>query len=81
MNDNMLEDLVIQAKNEGLERNDKEFEKSTDEIKLVIKALIARDIWNMSEYYEIRNANDVGFRKAVDILQNNNLFHKLLAER
>lgn len=81
VNDNMLEDLIVNAQNEGLEKNDKEFERSVYEIKLVIKALIARDIWDMSEYYEIRNTNDIGFHKAVDILQNENLFHKLLAER
>jgi len=81
VNDNMLEDLIVNAQNEGLEKNEKEFERSVDEIKLVIKALIARDIWDMSEYYEIRNTNDIGFHEAVNILQNNNLFHKLLAER
>ena len=76
----MLEDLIVNAQNEGLEKNEKEFAKSVNEIKLVIKALIARDIWDMSEYYEIRNTNDIGFHKAVNILQNNNLFHKLLTE-
>lgn len=81
VNDNLLEDLIVNAQNEGLEKNEKEFAKSVNEIKLVIKALIARDIWDMSEYYEIRNTNDIGFHKAVNILQNNNLFHKLLAER
>ena len=81
VNDNMLEDLIVNAQNEGLEKNEKEFAKSVNDIKLVIKALIARDIWDMSEYYEIRNTNDKSFHKAVNILQNNNLFHKLLAER
>ena len=35
---------------------------------MIMKALIARDIWDMSEYFAIVYENDEMVRKAVDIL-------------
>jgi carboxyl-terminal processing protease len=81
VSNDMLESLKDLAQNKGIKRIDDEFEKSADEIRLVIKALIARDIWDMNEYYQIRNINNAGFCKAVYVLQNETLFYKLLAER
>ena len=41
------------ADNEGMERNEEAFISAQKQIQLSVTALIARDIWNMSEYFEI----------------------------
>ncbi len=69
VSDDMINDLVQLAKNEGIEPDSEGLEVSGDRIKLIIKGLIARDIWDMSEFYEVTNIDDNGFLKAIRILQ------------
>ena len=37
-------------------------------IKMQLKALIARDLWDMTEYFQISNEENDIVRKAIDIL-------------
>lgn len=66
--------ILIELREYGLkndiETTDDEFEKSKEDFRLIIKALVARDLWDMSEYYQIINARDKGFNKAVEIIKN-----------
>ncbi|MDA3953884.1 MAG: S41 family peptidase [Bacteroidales bacterium] len=66
----ILDELLKYGLKNDIETTDEEFEKSKDDFKLIIKALIARDLWDMSEYYQIVNARNKGFNKAVEIMQN-----------
>ncbi len=43
-----------------------------------LKALIARDLWGTQAYYEVLNMNDDSFKKAVEILQNEELYIRVL---
>jgi carboxyl-terminal processing protease len=65
-----LKELLTYAENEGLESTDEDLQQSADEMKLHIKALIARDIWDMSEYFQVVNKEDREFRKAIKVLNN-----------
>lgn len=56
----------------------KEFEKSKPLIKLQLKALIARDLWEINEYYQIMDADNESLVKAIEILQTPGAFEKLL---
>jgi len=67
--DEMIDDLVQLAQNEGIDPNPEGLNRSGKQIKLILKGLIARDIWDMSEFYEVVNKEDSGFKKAVQILQ------------
>jgi carboxyl-terminal processing protease len=66
--------ILIELREYGLkndiETTDDEFEKSKEDFRLIVKALVARDLWDMSEYYQIVNARDKGFNKAVEIIKN-----------
>jgi len=55
-----------------------EFEKSKPLIKLQLKALIARDLWEMNEYYQIMDADNESLTKAVEILQTPGAYEKIL---
>ena len=72
--DPMLKDLLVAAEEEKIEKNELEFEQSKEQIKMILKALIARDIWDMSEYYEIVNQKNKAFNKAISILKNEETF-------
>ncbi len=81
VDDSMIADLLKMADKKGLPRNESSIESSGDQLKLLIKALIARDIWDMSEYFEMLNTGDETVIKALEIINNSALFDKKLAER
>ena len=74
INNSMLENLLVAAEDEKIEKNETEFKQSKEQIKIILKALIARDIWDMSEYYEIVNEKNKEFNKAISILKNEETF-------
>jgi carboxyl-terminal processing protease len=55
-----------------------EFEKSKPLIKLQLKALIARDLWEMNEYYQIMDAENESLIKAIQILQTPGAYEEIL---
>lgn len=66
----IMNDLIEHSKSNKIEASEDEMEKSKKNLRLLVKALIARDLWDMSEYYQIVNTRDKGFKKAVEIMQN-----------
>lgn len=57
-----------------------QFEKSKPLVKLQIKALIARDLWNINEYFQIINEKNEFLKKAIEIMKNPNEYNKLLGQ-
>ena len=51
-------------------QDDEEREKTILDIRLMLKALTARDLWDMSEYFSIIYENDPMVLKAVELLNN-----------
>ncbi len=49
--------------------NDEEREKTTVEVKRILKALVARDLWDMSEYFNLIYRDNEMVLKAVELLQ------------
>ena len=64
----ILEELQDFAEKEGLSKNPDMFARSREHLKMWIKGYIARDLWEMSEMYEIVNRGDPIFLKAVEVL-------------
>ena len=52
--------------------NQEQYDYSLPYIKLQLKALIARDLWDMSEYYHVMNSNNKSVQAALQLLQSNN---------
>lgn len=50
-------------------KDDAEREHTTRNIQLMVKALVARDLWDMSEYFAIFYENDEVVKKAVEMLE------------
>ncbi len=74
VSDDMIGDLVQMAKNEGIEPDPESLKVSGNKIKLIIKGLIARDIWDMSEFYEVINIEDPVFLKALQVLKDSDQY-------
>ena len=56
------------AKQNVRPRDDAERAKTLPTLRLQLKALIARDLWDMSEYYSVFNEESAIVRKALDVL-------------
>lgn len=55
-----------------------QFKKSTPLIKVQLKALIARDLWNMKEYFQIINDENESLKRAIEIIKNPSEYNKLI---
>ena len=67
----MMQQLIEEGKKEGVAYNEEEFRKSEPLIKLQLKALIARDLWDMNESYHTINVVNESVKKAVELLEGN----------
>ncbi len=68
------------AKNTGVTDKDKaEFKIAKSLIGLQIKGLIARDLWDMSEYLQIVNEKNETLKRALEIIENQEEYNKLLS--
>ena len=52
-----------------LEGGEEEYRRSIPALSLQLKALLARDLWDMSEYMEIINTRDDNFAKAYELVR------------
>ncbi|MDD4823045.1 MAG: S41 family peptidase [Bacteroidales bacterium] len=76
--DEMIQSLVEDGKTEKLEPKEGELEKATPLLKIQIKALIARDLFGMNEYYQVINEENEILKKAMEILSTKNMYEQLL---
>ena len=74
----LLDQLKENAEKESIAYDEEQFEKSKDLIALQLKALIARDIWSMNEYYRIMDAENESLQKAIQLLQTPGAYEKIL---
>jgi len=66
--DDFLKDLIAFAEKEKLPFNEQEYQRSLESLKTNLKALIARDLWQTSEFYEIVNQLDPIYNEAVKVI-------------
>lgn len=76
--DNFIDDLVKEGEKEGIERNNDELVISDRLMKIQLKALVARDLFSTSEYFETINELSEGYNKALEILATKKDYAQLL---
>ena len=74
----MIDELKKIAANEKVEWKEEEYKRSEKYIKLQVKALIARNVWEMQQYYEVTLREDPTISKALEILSNERQYRKIL---
>lgn len=65
----MLDELVALGKTLGVEYKEEEYQTALPLIKTQMKALIARDLWDMSEYFQVINGLNNSLSKAIELLE------------
>ncbi len=73
-----LTHLVSAGEAEEISYNEEEFNKSKELIKLQLKALVARDLWDTNEYYRIIDEENESLKKAIEILESKNQYNNIL---
>lgn len=76
--DAMIEDFKKMAEEKGVEWNDEQYKRSEKMIKLQLKALIARNEWDMEKYYKIISSEDKVIDKAMEVLNDTNQYREIL---
>ncbi len=65
----MVDLLREEARNAKIEYTDSAFAETLPQVCLQLKALLARDLWNMSEYYQVMNPTSDIYRRGLQALQ------------
>ena len=66
----LTEAIVAEAKKQKIEpKNAADLEKSLVYMRHQIKSLVARDIWDMNEYFRIWNEQSDIIQKALDVIK------------
>ncbi len=76
-----MEEFIAFAEKEGVDRNDEQIDKSGILLRTQLKALIARDLWDVSAYYQIFNNYRHDFQKALEVMDNEEVFKDLRVEK
>lgn len=71
-----LVDSVVNAgrKQKVEPRDDKELQATLPRLKTLLKALVARDVWDMDQYFQIVNEQSDVIRKALQLMENKKAF-------
>ena len=69
----VIDGILAEGEKQEIKAKDEaEKSKTIENIQLIMKGLIARDLWDMSEYYAIIYADDEVVHKAVELMESNN---------
>lgn len=69
VSEDILNTLIAKGKEDGIKFNEEEYQRDLPFIKTQIKALIARDLWDMSNYFQIINTENDSYQQALKVLQ------------
>lgn len=69
INEEVLSLLKDLCKAQGIKENEAEFNTSLPKIEVQLKALVARDLWGLDEYFQIINTFNDSVLKAIDLLK------------
>jgi carboxyl-terminal processing protease len=70
VSDELFAEMLAFAEKEKLAVNQKDLAISGSTIRKLVKAYLARDLWNTSEFYEVYNQDEPTVQKAIMILNN-----------
>ena len=79
ISEELLQNLLTLASNEKVEFNEEQYTHSKPMISLHLKALIARDLFDTSEYYQIFNDDNPALSEAIRIINDPAEYNRILA--
>ena len=75
-----LQELINLGKEDKIEYKEEEYNRSKPLIALQIKALIARDLYDMAEYFQVINDDNASFKEALRIINDEEVYNKELGK-
>jgi carboxyl-terminal processing protease len=79
--DEMVEKIMAEADKEKIEKDEKGVEFARPILKRQVKALIARDLFGQSAFYQIINEDEDAVKEALKVLKNRSEYNSLLVEK
>ena len=79
IDDAFLADMRALADKEKIKFDEEQYNRSLPLIKLQLKALIARDLWDMNEYYQVMNTADPVVQQALKVLTDG-MYEKVITQ-
>ena len=73
-----IKSFIAKGESEGVKFNEEQFNKSKDEILLILKGYIASNMWQTSEFYQIVNENDKVIDKALKVISDKKSYNSIL---
>jgi carboxyl-terminal processing protease len=73
-----INSFIKKAEKLGVEYNEEQYLVSKTQLVKVLQGLIARDLWDMSEYYETVNINDPSLLRAIEVISDRNIYNSIL---
>lgn len=67
----MMDLLLENAKSSKIEYTDSMLQATLPVLRLQLKALVARDLWDMNEYYQIINTSNPIYMKGIEAIKEN----------
>lgn len=68
----LVDAIIAEGEKQGVKpRDEAELEKTVPFLSMQLKALIARDLWDMSEYFSVFNEQSAMVKKALEVIQRN----------
>ena len=78
VSDEMIGKIIAAGDKEGVKGDEKSIEFARPLMKRQMKALIARDLFSVSHYFQVMNGDDSTIRKAMEVLTQKGAYEKIL---
>ena len=76
-----IQSFIKKGEDEGIKFEQSQFDVSKNEILLILKGLVATNMWQTNEYFQIINENDKVIENALKIISDNDTYNKLLGNQ
>jgi len=70
--------LIAKGESDGVKYNEEQYNKSKEDIMLILRGYIASNIWQTNEFYQIINENDKVIAKALQVISDKKLYNSIL---
>lgn len=77
--DQMIDQIIAQAEKEGVKREEKSIDFARPLMKKQIKALVARDLFSTSHYFQVMNDEDDAIKKALEVITQKHSYDNILS--
>lgn len=77
----MIQSFIQKGESEGVKFNEEQFNKSREEILLILKGILATNIWETNEYFQVINQNDKAIAEALKIIEDRKSYNSKLGFR